>query len=160
MSHVWAAVRGSCVALSCCSQQHAMSVPLTAASNTRRSICLDCIVTVVDARHVRRQLADPRPDGGVNEAQQQVAFADVVLLNKVRRRLVGVGNAVCRWLAKQCVVTQQCCAAPLCRSAVAASTAWEPCQTHPTRALPRCPLHRPTWRTSSSCGRLRARSGG
>lgn len=51
-----------------------------------RSICLDCIVTVVDARHIRRQLADPRPDGGVNEAQQQVAFADVVLLNKVRAR--------------------------------------------------------------------------
>lgn len=48
-----------------------------------RSVCLDCIVTVVDARHIRRQLADPRPDGAVNEAQQQVAFADVVLLNKV-----------------------------------------------------------------------------
>ncbi|KAL4457856.1 hypothetical protein ABPG75_012721 [Micractinium tetrahymenae] len=46
------------------------------------SVCLDCIVTVVDARHIRRQLADPRPDGAVNEAQQQVAFADVVLLNK------------------------------------------------------------------------------
>lgn len=51
-----------------------------------RSVCLDCIVTVVDARHIRRQLADPRPDGAVNEAQQQVAFADVVLLNKVRCR--------------------------------------------------------------------------
>ncbi|PSC71484.1 COBW domain-containing 1-like [Micractinium conductrix] len=46
------------------------------------SICLDCIVTVVDARHIRHQLADARPEGGVNEAQQQVAFADVVLLNK------------------------------------------------------------------------------
>jgi G3E family GTPase len=48
-----------------------------------RSICLDCIVAVVDARHIERQLADPRPAGAVNEAQQQVAFADVVLLNKV-----------------------------------------------------------------------------
>ena len=45
-------------------------------------MCLDCIVTVVDARHVERQLADPRPQGAVNEAQQQLAFADVVLLNK------------------------------------------------------------------------------
>ena len=49
-----------------------------------RSVCLDCIVTVVDARNIQRQLADARPDGSVNEAQQQVAFADVVLLNKVR----------------------------------------------------------------------------
>eukprot|EP00887_Chlorella_sp_A99_P001389 scaffold8.g1389.t1 len=45
-------------------------------------VCLDAIVTVVDARLIRRQLAEPRPEGAVNEAQQQVAFADVVLLNK------------------------------------------------------------------------------
>ena len=49
-----------------------------------RSVCLDCIVTVVDGRHVERQLGAPRPAGAINEAQQQVAFADVVLLNKVR----------------------------------------------------------------------------
>ncbi|EFN58776.1 hypothetical protein CHLNCDRAFT_29783 [Chlorella variabilis] len=47
------------------------------------SVCLDCIVTVVDGRHVERQLGAPRPAGAINEAQQQVAFADVVLLNKV-----------------------------------------------------------------------------
>jgi G3E family GTPase len=47
------------------------------------SICLDAIVTVVDARNVLRHLNEERPDGGVNEAQQQVAFADVVLLNKI-----------------------------------------------------------------------------
>lgn len=38
---------------------------------------------VVDARLIRRQLVEPRPAGAVNEAQQQVAFADVILLNKV-----------------------------------------------------------------------------
>jgi G3E family GTPase len=47
------------------------------------SICLDAIVTVVDSRNVLRHLKEERPDGGVNEAQQQVAFADVVLLNKI-----------------------------------------------------------------------------
>lgn len=46
------------------------------------AICLDAIVTVVDAKNVRRHLHETRPDGSVNEAQQQVAFADVVLLNK------------------------------------------------------------------------------
>jgi len=47
------------------------------------SICLDAIVTVVDSRNVLRHLQEKRPDGGVNEAQQQIAFADVVLLNKI-----------------------------------------------------------------------------
>lgn len=47
------------------------------------SICLDAIVTVVDARNIKRHLYEERPGGGVNEAQQQVAFADVVLLNKI-----------------------------------------------------------------------------
>ena len=46
-------------------------------------VCLDAIVTVADAKLIRRQLSEPRPEGAVNEAQQQVAFADVVLLNKV-----------------------------------------------------------------------------
>ena len=46
------------------------------------AVCLDAVVTVVDARHCLRQLRAPRAGGGVNEAQQQVAFADVVLLNK------------------------------------------------------------------------------
>jgi G3E family GTPase len=49
------------------------------------SVCLDCTVTVVDGRHVQRQLADSRPAGAINEAQQQVALADVVLLNKLRK---------------------------------------------------------------------------
>ncbi|KAK9868209.1 hypothetical protein WJX84_007948 [Apatococcus fuscideae] len=46
------------------------------------SVCLDSIVTVVDARNIRGQLAEPREDGAVNEAQQQIAYADIILLNK------------------------------------------------------------------------------
>ena len=47
------------------------------------SICLDAIVTVVDSKNVLRHLKEERLDGSVNEAQQQVAFADIVLLNKI-----------------------------------------------------------------------------
>lgn len=47
------------------------------------------VVTVVDARNIRRQLAAPpaaaaaAAAGTTNEAQQQIAYADVILLNKV-----------------------------------------------------------------------------
>ncbi|CAK9863939.1 unnamed protein product [Sphagnum jensenii] len=44
---------------------------------------LDSIVTVVDARNIKQQLADTREAGSVNEAYLQIAFADVVVLNKV-----------------------------------------------------------------------------
>eukprot|EP00891_Asterochloris_glomerata_P002605 jgi/Astpho2/2605/e_gw1.00048.94.1_t len=47
------------------------------------SVRLDAIVTVVDAKHVLAQLHEQRPADAANEAQQQVAYADVVLLNKV-----------------------------------------------------------------------------
>ena len=49
------------------------------------SVCLDAVVTVVDARNIQRQLALHPSEGAVNEAQQQIAYADVVLLNKVER---------------------------------------------------------------------------
>ncbi|PNW88957.1 hypothetical protein CHLRE_01g052000v5 [Chlamydomonas reinhardtii] len=44
---------------------------------------LDGVVTVVDAVNIDRQLHEPRPRGAVNEAQLQVAYADIVLLNKL-----------------------------------------------------------------------------
>ncbi|MCC7275836.1 MAG: GTP-binding protein, partial [Alphaproteobacteria bacterium] len=44
--------------------------------DVRRRTRLDAVVTVVDARHVLQRLADTR------EAKDQIAFADVVLLNK------------------------------------------------------------------------------
>ena len=43
----------------------------------RRQFRLDGIVTLVDARHVEQHLEE-----GSEEAQQQIAFADVLLLNK------------------------------------------------------------------------------
>ncbi|KAL8279329.1 hypothetical protein RQP46_008366 [Phenoliferia psychrophenolica] len=46
-------------------------------------IVIDAVVTVVDAAGIEKQLREPRPDGSYNEAQRQVACADVLLLNKV-----------------------------------------------------------------------------
>ena len=43
---------------------------------------LDGIVTLVDAKHVEQHLDDPRPEGVENEAVEQVAFADRIILNK------------------------------------------------------------------------------
>jgi G3E family GTPase len=44
---------------------------------------LDSVITVVDAKHIMQHLNDEKKDGAVNEAQQQLAYADRVLLNKV-----------------------------------------------------------------------------
>lgn len=52
------------------------------------AVCLDAIVTIVDATNILRQLASHREEGEINEAQEQVAFADIILCNKVDR----IGN--------------------------------------------------------------------
>ena len=44
---------------------------------------LDGVVTLVDARHIEQHLDDEKPNGAVNEAVQQVALADRLLLNKI-----------------------------------------------------------------------------
>jgi len=44
---------------------------------------LDGIVTLVDAKHIERHLDEEKPEGVVNEAVAQVAFADRLLLNKI-----------------------------------------------------------------------------
>ncbi|KAF5836021.1 CobW/HypB/UreG, nucleotide-binding domain-containing protein [Dunaliella salina] len=44
---------------------------------------LDSIITVVDGININRQLRESRAEGAVNEAQVQVAYADLVLLNKM-----------------------------------------------------------------------------
>jgi G3E family GTPase len=46
-------------------------------------VCLDAILTVCDATNIQRQLADEREDGAINEAQEQIAYADIILCNKV-----------------------------------------------------------------------------
>jgi G3E family GTPase len=45
--------------------------------DVRRRTRLDAIVTVVDAKHLLQRLEDS------HEAEEQVAFADIILLNKV-----------------------------------------------------------------------------
>ena len=44
---------------------------------------IDGIITLVDAKHVERHLDEEKPEGVVNEAVAQVAFADRLLLNKI-----------------------------------------------------------------------------
>ncbi|GAA5936906.1 GTP-binding protein [Sporobolomyces koalae] len=46
-------------------------------------VALDAVVAVVDAAGIEKQMQEARPDGSYNEAQRQVATADVILLNKV-----------------------------------------------------------------------------
>merc|ERR1719155_316363 len=43
---------------------------------------LDGIITVADAKHIITRLDDEKPEGVENEAVEQVAFADRILLNK------------------------------------------------------------------------------
>ena len=40
-------------------------------------------VTLVDAKHIEQHLEAEKPEGAENEAVEQVAFADRLLLNKV-----------------------------------------------------------------------------
>lgn len=44
---------------------------------------IDSIICLADAKHITLHLDEKKPDGAVNEALQQVAFADKILLNKV-----------------------------------------------------------------------------
>merc|ERR1712226_1613204 len=42
----------------------------------------DGILTLVDAKHIEQHLDEEKPEGVENEAVEQVAFADRILLNK------------------------------------------------------------------------------
>lgn len=44
---------------------------------------IDSIICLADCKHLKQHLDERKPNGSVNEAQQQVAFADKILLNKV-----------------------------------------------------------------------------
>jgi len=44
---------------------------------------IDSIVCLASAKHVEQHLDEVKPEGNVNEALQQVAFADKILLNKI-----------------------------------------------------------------------------
>lgn len=55
-------------------------------NDLQRKYYLDCVVTVVDAFHIMDRLSDKsltgREAGIINESVEQIAFADMVLLNK------------------------------------------------------------------------------
>ena len=44
---------------------------------------LDGIITLVDAKHIIQHLDEEKPEGAENEAVEQVAFADRLILNKI-----------------------------------------------------------------------------
>jgi len=44
---------------------------------------LDGIVTLVDAKYCQAQISESRPDGAINETLQQIATADVIIMNKL-----------------------------------------------------------------------------
>lgn len=44
---------------------------------------IDSILCLVDCKHIAQHLSEVKPDGAVNEAVQQVAFADRILINKI-----------------------------------------------------------------------------
>lgn len=46
---------------------------------------LDGVVTLVDAKHARLHLDEVKPEGFVNEAVEQIAYADRIIVNKVSR---------------------------------------------------------------------------
>jgi G3E family GTPase len=48
----------------------------------RDQLRLDAIVTLVDAKHILAHLDEVKPEGVENEAVEQVAFADRIVLNK------------------------------------------------------------------------------
>lgn len=52
-------------------------------SKMNENYFIDSIVCLADCKHLDRHLNEVKPDGAVNEAQQQIAFADKILLNKV-----------------------------------------------------------------------------
>ena len=44
---------------------------------------LDSVITLVDSKYILERLAEEKPEGVENEAVEQVAFADKILLNKI-----------------------------------------------------------------------------
>merc|ERR1740116_203025 len=48
----------------------------------QQQFVLDGILTLVDAKHIIEHLDEEKPEGVENEAVEQIAFADRILLNK------------------------------------------------------------------------------
>ncbi len=59
---------------------------------------LDGIVTLVDAKHIEQHLDEEKPEGAENEAVEQVAFADRLLLNKVSTPAISCVHILCTYI--------------------------------------------------------------
>ena len=44
---------------------------------------IDSVVCLVDVKHINIHLDEEKPDGDINEAENQIAFSDRILLNKI-----------------------------------------------------------------------------
>lgn len=57
----------------------------TVATNSKmnENYFIDSIVCLADAKHLQIHLDEKKPEGAINEALHQVAFADKILLNKI-----------------------------------------------------------------------------
>jgi len=51
-------------------------------ANVKEFARLDGIITLIDAKHIEQHLDEEKPEGAENEAVEQVAFADRMILNK------------------------------------------------------------------------------
>jgi G3E family GTPase len=51
--------------------------------NIKAKYRLDSVITVVDSKYILERIAEVKPEGAENEAVEQVAFADKILLNKI-----------------------------------------------------------------------------
>jgi len=80
-------------------------------------------VTLVDAKHIIQHLDEEKPEGAENEAEEQLVFADRVLLNKtdlvteeylaeVEGRIRGLNKSV---EIVRCQVTTSACASAAAR---------------------------------------------
>lgn len=54
-----------------------------AEENIFNEVKLDGVVTLVDAKHAGFHLDEVKPQGVVNEAVEQIAYADRIIVNKV-----------------------------------------------------------------------------
>jgi G3E family GTPase len=54
-----------------------------AEDNIFNEVKLDGVVTLVDAKHANLHLDEVKPKGVVNEAVEQIAYADRIIVNKV-----------------------------------------------------------------------------
>ena len=59
-----------------------VSSGLSALQYVAQNYALDGVLTLVDAKHIGQHLDERKPEGVVNEALSQVAYADRIILNK------------------------------------------------------------------------------